>query len=255
MSESIPVLKEPERRRRSSRKLLYVLFLLFIVILSVLFFNSSISKITSITVEGNNYAETEEVKQASGITLGDAFFGTSRGTIASRVGKLKPVEQVTVHKTFPGVVRIVVKEYSVVAFEIAKDSKLSAMLASGSSIPATGTNTLIDKPILSGWKPDDPIKSELSKQLGRLSAKDLSDLSEIHPYPSKAYPDRIKLYTRTGFEVVTAVSVIAEKIHALNAVIETQEPGRITMLLADTYVPFQPDPAENLQSLEKETTQ
>ncbi|MOA64140.1 hypothetical protein D3C78_1901040 [compost metagenome] len=55
------------------------------------------------------------------------------------------------------------------------------------------------------------------------------------------------MFTRTKFEVITAVSVLPEKIEALNAVIETQEPGKITMLLADTYVPF-PGEGENVES-------
>jgi cell division protein FtsQ len=63
------------------------------------------------------------------------------------------------------------------------------------------------------------------------------------------------MYTRTKFEVITAVSVLPEKIDALNAVIETQEPGKITMLLADTYVPFQSENLENMDAGQKETTQ
>lgn len=133
---------------------------------------------------------------------------------------------------------ITVEEYPVVAFELFSDGNLTALLANGSELPAANEELLVNKPVLSGWKQGDVYRVELAEQLGKIPVKQLSDLSEIMPYPSKAYPDRIKIYTRTKFEVVTAISLLSEKIETMNAVIETQEPGKITLLLADTYDSF-----------------
>ncbi|MBD2870123.1 cell division protein FtsQ/DivIB [Paenibacillus arenilitoris] len=256
MSSQMPVLKEPARKRMGSRKLLTILFLLFIAILAVLFFNSSISKISEIQIEGTRFTAEEEVGQAAAVAVGDAFFGTSSAEIEARVGTLPPVKEVAVTKVFPGVVKIAVTEHPVVAFELSDQGEMTALLSNGTSVDASNDELLlVDKPVLSGWAQGDPVKAELTKQLGQIPAKQLSDLSEIIPNPSNAYPDRIVIYTRTKFEVVTAVSVLADKIEALNAVIETQEPGKITMLLADTYVPFNNEPIENADSEQKETTQ
>lgn len=248
MSEHMPVLKEPVRNKKGSRKLLAVLFLLFATLLSVLFFNSSISKITSIKIEGAQYAAEADIIQSADIAIGDAFFGASTEKIENRIRALKPINEVAVSKTFPGAVKITVKEFPVVAFELASDGEMTAIMSNGTSVNALSNEVLLDKPVLSGWTQGDAQRSELAKQLGLISAKQLSDLSEIIPYPSKAYPDRIKIYTRTKFEVVTSVSVLSSKIEALNAVIETQEPGKITMLLADTYVPFDGNSTENMES-------
>ncbi|MFX3633151.1 MAG: cell division protein FtsQ/DivIB [Candidatus Pristimantibacillus sp.] len=255
MGKLMPVLKEPVRKKRGGRRLLFILFLLFVVLLSVLFFNSSISKISTIKIEGSQYASQEEIQQAADIVIGDAFFGASTERIENRIRSLKPINEVTVAKTFPGAVKITVKEFPVVAFEIAPDGGMTAILSNGSTVTAFSNDVLVDKPVLSGWKEGDQNRVALTKQLGLISAKQLSDLSEIIPFPSKAYPDRIKIYTRTKFEVITSVSVLSSKIEALNAVIETQEPGKITMLLADTYVPFDSSSTENMESDEKETTQ
>lgn len=248
---NMPVLKEPARKRKGNKKLLAILLLLFAALLAVLFFNSSISKISEIQVSGIEHASEEQIRGAASIELGDAFFQTSAGEIAGRVEKLPQVEAAKVTKVFPGVVKIEVQEYPVVAFELMQDGSLQALLASGASVEAKLDGNLMDRPILTGWQTDDPIKMELTKQLALIPQKQLSDLSEIAPIPSNAYPDRIRMYTRTKFEVITAVSVLTEKIEALNAVIETQEPGKITMLLADTYVPFQTDDPDNVQSNEK----
>ncbi|SFD59349.1 cell division protein FtsQ [Paenibacillus catalpae] len=255
MSELVPVLKEPERKRKGSRKLLTVLFLLFVILLSVLFFNSSISKITTITIEGAQYISKSDIQAATGIAAGDAYFGVSESKVESRLTALKPIQEAVVAKSFPGNVKITVKEFPIVAFELSASGEMTAIMSNGTNVSALSDEFLMDKPVLSGWKQDDPNRAELTKQLGKISEKQLSDLSEIIPYPSKAYPDRIKIYTRTKFEVTTAVSLLAEKIEALNAVIETQEPGKITMLLADTYVPFISNATENMESDQKETTQ
>lgn len=255
MSTPMPVLREPVQKKRGSRRLIVILFLLFAVILSVLFFNSPVSKISEIQIAGHVYATNAEIEKAAAIRVGDAFFGTTGATIEERVAKLNTVASVKVTKNFPGKIKIVVQEYKVVAFELSDEGGMTAILSNGASVKATSGVSLADKPVLTGWKQDNPVRAQLTKTLSVIPAADLADLSEIVPYPSKAYPDRIKIYTRTKFEVVTAVSVLKEKIKAINAVIETQEPGKITMLLADTYVPFQNPDSENENSLEKDTTQ
>lgn len=249
MSELVPVLKEPAKKRRNSRKLLFILVLMFLVLLAVLFFNSSISKISDIQIDGMKVAAKSEIGQAAAIAVGDAFFGTTAATIKERVEGLPEIEKATVTKAFPGLVKISVQEYPIVAFELSAEGDLTALLSNGTSVSAQSQPMLIaDKPVMTGWTAKDPVKTALTKQLGQIPVKQLLDLSEIVPIPSKAYPDRIKIYTRTKFEVVTAVSVLPEKIEALNAVIETQVPGRITMLLADTYVPFHEEVVENMES-------
>ncbi|HTG69349.1 MAG TPA: FtsQ-type POTRA domain-containing protein, partial [Candidatus Udaeobacter sp.] len=85
MSAQMPVLKEPSRKRMGSRKLLTILILLFVALLAVLFFNSSISKVSEIQIEGMRFVTSEEIGKTSGILVGDAFFRTSSSTIEDRI--------------------------------------------------------------------------------------------------------------------------------------------------------------------------
>ncbi|WP_168120692.1 FtsQ-type POTRA domain-containing protein [Paenibacillus sp. HB172176] len=256
MSVQMPVLKEPERKRRGNKKLLAIVILLFMALLAVLFFNSSISKISEIQISGLQYTTNAEVVEAAGIETGDAFFRVSSASLAERVSKLPEVEKVDVTKSFPGVIKLKVQEYPVVAFELSSEGSWVALLSNGTeTVDEENGIRLADKPVLTGWSKEDPVKKELTAKLAAIPSKQLSDLSEIMPDPSTAYPDRIRMYTRTKFEVITAVSVLTEKIEALNAVIETQEPGKITMLLADTYVPFDQEDSGNSQNGQKDTTQ
>ncbi|WP_274651850.1 cell division protein FtsQ/DivIB [Paenibacillus humicola] len=247
MQEKVPVLREPVRKRRSGKKLLAVLLLLFIVILSVMFFHSSISKISSVDVEGEQVLSVESIKQAAGVKAGDAFFGISASAIERRVKTLKPVESVEVVKTFPGKIGITVREFPVVAFELSKKGELSAVLSNGVDVPATA-NLVADKPVLTGWQDNDPVKAQLAKQLAAIPPESLADFSEIIPDPSKSYPDRIKIYTRTRFEVITAASLLPSKIAMLNGVTQQQEPGIVTLLLADKWAPFNNAPSDEESS-------
>lgn len=91
MSAPMPVLKKPVGKRKGNRKLLSVLVLLFIILLSVLFFNSSISKISEIHIEGTAYTTTAEIGQAAAISVGDAFLVQRRQRSRKRLKRFRPL--------------------------------------------------------------------------------------------------------------------------------------------------------------------
>lgn len=237
MQDNMPVLKNPKPRRRGSRRLIAILFLLFAVLLLVLFIRSPISKIDTISVTGGQFVRGDEIREAAGVSAGDPFFYPTAEMIAKRIEKLAPIEDASVEKKFPGELHIEVTEYPAVAFELSSNGDIRVILSNGAELSA-GSDSVVDKPVLREWEDRKTLKAQLTKALGGMPEDLLSDFSEIVPYPSDAYPDRIKIYTRTRFEVVTAVSLIGEKAETIRAVIETQEPGNITLLLADRYVPY-----------------
>lgn len=149
MSGQMPVLKEPTPKRKGNKKLLAILFLLFISLLAVLFFNSSISKVAEIQIDGNRFATKEEIGQAAAVLVGDAFFRTSTETIEARIRTLPQVNEATVVKVFPGVIKMTVKEYPVVAFELSEEGGMTALLSNGANVDASNdTLLLVDKPVL-----------------------------------------------------------------------------------------------------------
>lgn len=137
------------------------------------------------------------------------------------------------------------------AYELDQDGILEAILSSGAAVSVNETGIAVEKPILTSWGEDDPHKAKLCQALASIPNELTSDISEIVPSPTLSFPDRIKLYTRSHFEVITAISLLKDKVEYLNQVIETEEPGLIKMLEADSYVPFAPVKEENV----KEDTQ
>jgi cell division protein FtsQ len=238
MTDRIPALKrEDVPAPRRMRKLLRIVIALFIIVLIVLFFRSSLSEISDIQVTGTTAMSKEEVIQALNVSPGDSFFVPSSNQLKNRILSLKPVESAIIVKKFPGVIRVQVKEFASVAVQLAADGKVFIVLSNGLALPMPA-GKLPDKPILSGWKPEDPNLVALCRTLNDLPSYLLSDLSEIRPDPSVSYPDRIKLFTRSGFEVVSSVNILKDKIPYLSDIVQNREPGKIIMLEADTYLPY-----------------
>ncbi|OPA78468.1 cell division protein DivIB [Paenibacillus selenitireducens] len=254
MTQQLPVLKEKKVKTNTSRKLLFILLILFVVLLAVLFFRSSMSKISEIHITGNQLIPNQQLVEKSGLHIGDQFFGTSKGTIRERLLENKAVQDVKIELKFPGVISISVQEFSTVAYQMSPtDGKITGLLSNGTTLPLPKDHILVEKPILTNWKAGDALLGKLCKQLGEIPDELLTDISEIMPDPSKSYPDRIKMYTRSQFEVLTTISLMKDKVEYLSNVIETQQPGLITMLTADTYRPFDNTPWGT--DLEKDTTQ
>ncbi|RUS48430.1 cell division protein FtsQ/DivIB [Cohnella sp. AR92] len=251
MSERIPALKlnNAEKRgpaeKKRGRKLLWIVIALFVCLGIFLFFRSDLSKITDIEVGSSVHTTKEQILKASGIQLKDSFFTTDTKQSERKIGELPTIEKARVVKKFPGKVEITVQEYKEVALELDGQGNALLVLANGLSVPLPAGQVLPDKPVLTGWKAEDSSRKAICAVLGGMQSSLLRDLSQISPDPSNAYPDRIKIYTRSKFEVVTTVSRLADKMTLLSEIVENREPGRVVLLEADTYLPYS---AENASS-------
>ncbi|MBW4080075.1 cell division protein FtsQ/DivIB [Paenibacillus sp. S150] len=241
----VPLLKEDKPSKKMSRKVTFILLLLFIALLAVIFFRSSLSRITEIQFQGNKYTAQDELMSQSGLSIGGQFFAVSKASVEASLKELMTIQEAEVVKSFPGVVTISIKEYPAVAYELDEGGILEAILSSGAAVAVNETGIAVEKPILTNWDAGDPYKAKLCQALASIPNELTSDISEIVPSPTLSFPDRIKLYTRSHFEVITAISLLKDKVEYLNQVIETEEPGLIKMLEADSYVPFQPAQGAN----------
>ncbi|MCR8634960.1 cell division protein FtsQ/DivIB [Paenibacillus radicis (ex Xue et al. 2023)] len=245
--ERLPVIQKPKIKSRSSKRLLVFLFLFFITLLCVLFFQSSFSKVSSVEIQGQELLTAEAIGQASGVKAGDHFFSISSSQIEDRVKALKMVQSANVSKHFPGVIRIEVKEFPKVAYQFGENNQPQAILADGSVITVSNeVNFILDKPILSGWANNEAMKIKLCQVLQEVPLSYLTDISEIKPEPSESYPDKIKMYTRSQFEVITTVGYLPEKLKYLDSYIANLKENKINtgvlkLLEADTHAPFESD--------------
>jgi cell division protein FtsQ len=235
---------DPQKKNRTSRKLLAFLFVFFIVVLIILFFQSSLSKISAIEIEGNELLSTNAIGQASQIAIGEHYFAlSSKNTEAHIISGLKMVKEAKVTKHFPGTIHIQVQEYPRVAYQFNVEGKREAVLADGAAILLPPGEFPLDKPILTGWSDNDPNKAKLCQVLGEIPSNALSDISEIIPDASDVYPDKIKIFTRSQYEVYTTIAYLPDKIDNLPAYIASLKENNVTngiikMLEVDNHAPF-----------------
>ena len=247
----IPALKQGKTKKRSGRRIVYLLIGLFIILLVILFFKSSISKVAQIHITGFELISESSIGQAAGIGIGDSYFYTSSSTIEKRIKALKTIQTVKVVKSFPGLISIEVKEFQRVAFQVTAAGDMEAILADGSVVSLKGHSLSLDRPIMSNWKNDDPLKIKLCSVLAKIPEALLSDISEIKPNPSVAYEDKIKIYTRSRFEINTTIGYLLEKIPYVSSLIsETKEKqdateGILSLLDSDYGDRFEKDKNPN----------
>lgn len=189
----------------------------------------------------------EQIGQASGLSVGDSFFMFNEQDIINRIKQLQTIEEVAISKKFPGYVKVEVTEFKRVAFQINGEGQQEALLADGSTVPLNGLTVPLDKPILTGWDEDSPLKAELCAVLGSISEPLLSDISEIVPDPSQAYEDKIRIYTKSQFEVSTRIALLDAKLQYLDVLIQEIKDqdlhaGVFTLMEQDRFVPVESEP-------------
>jgi cell division protein FtsQ len=234
----------PEKKQsRSSRRLLILLLFFFFVVLFILFFQSSISRIAEIKVQGNELASSEEIEQASGLMVGGHFFGFRSDVVLERIEAIPAVQTARMIKKFPGLIIIEVDEHPRVAFQYNTSGQLEAVLANGYAVPLP-SGVIVDKPVLTGWENDNEWRSKLCQTLVAIPESKLSFLSEIRPSSSTSYPDKIKIYTRSHFEVYTTVTYLPDKMEILYALIDEMkqkgvQSGVFELLEVDVHRSFE----------------
>lgn len=237
-NERIPRLAEPKAKRKRGRRIVVLLLLFFMIVLAVLFFQSPLSKIEGIDIAGQRYTSAEAIGQALGIQIGDSFFAATAGILEERVNALPYIRSVKVEKRFPGKVAVAVEEYEEVAYTIGPDGMVKTLLANNAEVEPLPEEPLLPLPVLAHWEGHDELRAMLSKQLADIPGLHLADISEINPDPSTSYPDRIRIYTRSRFEVTTTVSYLPAKLETMRSIIGSRPPGYLTLLEADTYRPY-----------------
>lgn len=257
----VPAYRENSSKARPNRKALSLITIFFITTLIILFLRSPISKISSIEVSGQALVPIEKVVKTSGLVYGASFFTWSSQTVIEKLSEIKEIESVAITTHFPGKIFIKVKEYPLVAFQMS-DNKLQPVLANGLLIaPDNSKPMLLNRPILTGWEQANGNKALLCKELSLVSEATLSTLSEIRPKPSEAYPDKIVIFTRDGYEIETTVNQLSKNLETYRSYVSEngdKVKGTLYLLDAKYFRPYS-TPGDIYphadSSSEKDTTQ
>lgn len=249
LEDRIPKLKN-ERKQKANRSMVLYLSVFFLLLLTVIYFQSSLSDVKVIEIEGNRYLSDEEIVTVSRLSGETSFWGVNKQKIESEIMSLIQISDVSVSRKFPYTVIIDVQEYTRVAY-LVTDGKFSPILESGKILAA---DTLVgfptDAPLLMGWNNGSEL-AEMAAELSNLPEGLIHRISEIYYTPEELDPLRITLYMNDGFKVSSTIRHFSEKIAPYPAIVSELDPnnkGIIHMKMNPYFELFNPEEEQEIES-------
>ncbi|BAB06282.1 cell division protein FtsQ/DivIB [Halalkalibacterium halodurans] len=252
--ERIPSLKE-QRKQRANRRLIFFLSFFFLLLLLVIYFQSPLSHIRSIKVEGNQFVDDETIIEASKLSNETSIWSISDEQLKANVESLEEVEAIEWHRVLPNTVVLEVKEYERVAYLFQEDQYFP-ILESGSFLSELPKYKVpADAPILVNWDQLSLVK-ELAAELNEMPDRVVQRISEIYHTPNDGDPLRITLYMNDGLIVQSTIRQFAEYMAPYPVVVKELDPdaeGILHMRMSPYFESFNIPEEEEDQEVEVES--
>lgn len=196
----------------------------FLLILFVIYFQSPLSQINEITVEGNKRLEQKTIIQISGLKIGESIWGGYRHHTLDNLNSHPEIKKAEVDRHLPNKVGIKIEEFKRVAF-LSKENRFIPVLENGAMLDEQITSRAdIDAPILIGFKKGDKLKDMIT-ELSKLPEEIIQAISEIHFTPKKTEKHHITLYMNDGFEVTAAITTFSKKMIHYPSIVSQLDPN------------------------------
>lgn len=138
-----------QAKRKPNRKAIFLLVLFFIIVLAALFLVSPLSKVHSIEVAGNNQIAADDLRNASGLSIGMNFWDVNEANVDQRLrDQFLLIAKADVEVRFPGKVVIAVAEKPVAAILIQKGGTYYRLLSDGTVFDQVKSLTGTSLPLL-----------------------------------------------------------------------------------------------------------
>lgn len=224
LEDRIPKLKI-QRKQRANRRLIFYLSFFFLLLLSVIYFQSPLSDIKHVVIEGNRYVSDEKIITVSRLNQRTSYWGVNKQMIEEELASIIEIKHVIVERKFPNTMKITVAEYPRVAYLVV-DGKYIPILESGKILDEEQflVRFPTDAPLLIGWDIDDEL-AEMAAELSILPESLIHRISEIYFTPVEEDPLRITLFMNDGFEVSSSIRNFTERIKAYPAIVQELDPS------------------------------
>lgn len=210
LEDRLPQLKK-ERKQKANRRFTFYASVFFLLILVVVYFQSPLSRVRTISVVGEQIVSSDKVIKASGISNKTHIWDIRKKAVMSQIKKLPTVQTVTIEKKFPNHVRITIKEYTRKAY-LQKSGNFYPILQNGTMLGRLQSGKLpVDAPILFGFSKTEPLK-KVAEGLSKISRQMTHNISDIHYIGKSGSGDDLVLYMNDGNRVVASTQTFAKNI-------------------------------------------
>ncbi|WP_241654571.1 cell division protein FtsQ/DivIB [Sporolactobacillus shoreae] len=246
LEDRLPQLKK-ERKQKANRRFALYATIFFLLILAVVYFQSPLSRVSRISVSGQQIVSRSEVLRASGISNKTHIWDVGSGNVEKQIEKLPSIQHASVRKAFPNSVSIHIQEYGRKAY----------LLKNGTYFPILQNGTLLG-PLQKGFMPTDaPILvnftnpsalKEVSEGLAAIPASLVHGISDIHYINGGTDPDNLILYMNDGNRVVANSKTFGDNIKLypeILANLPNGEHGTVHLSVGSYFVPDQSPKSNN----------
>ncbi|MGM0215576.1 cell division protein FtsQ/DivIB [Enterococcus sp. AZ109] len=259
--ERLPNIRQ-ERNKRLYRRSTILITIFIIPALILLYYVSPLSRLSEVTIDGNEEIPSEEIIEKLDFSIGYNLWSQyiHREEYVARLKKQElRIEDASVH--FDGINRFVVnvKEYEEVAY-LEHDNQYSPILANGRVIPTNIEKAQGSLPILEGFTGPKRILAVL-KQYNKLSEEVRQGVSQIKYAPTEENKSLLQIFMNDGNQVLVPIPEMAQKMNYYPQVVEemnAQEMKGIVDMEAGIYSYSYPEETSSdntEQSITENTTE
>lgn len=241
LEDRVPKLKQ-ERRKKANKRLVLLLFLFFSLIACVSYFQSPLSKVQDIKVNGQNIYTKEQILSYSGLTTSQNIWKLDKNKIEKNIMKLPEIEIANVKVILPSTVEIQVQEFKRMAY-LVNETSFYPILENGEIMDQFKIDQLpVNAPILKNFS-EGKVLDEMLIGLTELPAEVLNSISEIHHTPKDTDDYHITLFMNDGFEVSASLRTFSEKMRHYPSILSQLDPnvkGIIDLEVGSYFKAYQP---------------
>lgn len=205
------------------------------MVISVTYLQSPLSKVSTITVNGNQHVSNDDLIKLSRLSNQTSFWKINKAEIADNVSQHEEIKSASVKRKLPNHIVIEVEELQRVAY-VQESDKLYPVLENGKTLKAVNEfGQAIDAPLLVNWNDGNIV--ELARELNELTVSVANSISEIHHTPQDSDNQHVTVFMNNGYEVSVTLRGFAEKMEAYPTVISELDPSLKGVIHLDV-VPF-----------------
>lgn len=235
----IPKLKE-QRKQKANRRFIIYITLFFLLILIVIYLNSPLSLIGSISVKGNHYVSTKEILTTSKISRSTHIWDVHSSQLQNHIKTIPAISSVHMKRVFPNKLIITVHEYRRIAY-LKNEKGYVPILENGSFLPNLQKGSIpINAPILVHWQKG-KVLNQFAKKLSECKPEILTQISEFDYTPIKDDDQAITLYMNDGNKVLADINNFDKKIvyyPEILASLNKGDKGIVDMRIGMRFTPY-----------------
>lgn len=221
IEDRIPKLKQA-RKKKANRRLVFYLSIFFLLISIIVYLQSPLSHVKTVTVTGNSFVSDKEVQQMSNVTKKTNIWTVKEKKVKQELDKNPAIQSVEVTKKFPRTIKIHVTEYKRVGY-VKQDDAYYPILGNGEVLSTFKQKSISgDAPLLLDFS--DESLHKMTDELDSLPKGILNMISEIHWKPTDDNTYKIMLYMNDGYLVDGTIREFADKMEVYPSIVKQLDP-------------------------------